>query len=189
MPTSRRPRGRCERCRRSAARASARARAVPDRLALVGLTVSATTSRPRTCPSQPANTGVRPAASAASCAPSSSLGTVSDQAGRPAAGPADDRGVAVDDARAPRARCVLANDSTAGRPGRGPPRPRPRWPGRSGARRRAPGRRRGAAARRGLRRPPACTSTRAHRAGRDRAGLVQHDRVDPAGGLQHLADP
>ena len=61
-----------------------------------------------------------------------------------------------------------------------------RSPGRSGARRRARARRRAAAPRRGRRPSATTTSTSAHPAGRDGAGLVEHDRVDLARGLEDL---
>ena len=61
-----------------------------------------------------------------------------------------------------------------------------RSPGRSGARRRPRARRRGAAPRRASTPSAASTSTQRHPAGGDRAGLVEHDRVDPARGLEDL---
>ena len=64
--------------------------------------------------------------------------------------------------------------------------PRARSPARSGARRRPRARPRCGAARRGSCRPRASTSTRLILPGRDRAGLVEHDRVDPARGLEDL---
>ena len=63
------------------------------------------------------------------------------------------------------------------------PAPRRRSRGRSGARSRARARRPGAAR---SSRSPTATSTSVIRPRRDRAGLVEHDRVDAAGGLEHL---
>ena len=62
---------------------------------------------------------------------------------------------------------------------------RGRSPGRSGARRRPRARRRAAAPRRG-RAVGDDDVDEAHPAGGDGAGLVEHDRVDPAGGLEDL---
>ena len=61
-----------------------------------------------------------------------------------------------------------------------------RSPGRSGARRRPRARRRGAAPRRASSPSASATSTRLIAAGGDRAGLVEHDRVDRARGLEDL---
>ena len=76
---------------------SPRSRSSAIAAALVGLTVSATTSSPRTAPSQPTSTAVRPAASASSWAARSVVVEVHRPVGeQPLA--ADDDAVAVDDA-------------------------------------------------------------------------------------------
>ena len=113
--------------------------------ALVGLAVSATTSRPRAPPSQPAATTVWPLACAAARACVELGGQVLAPLGEQAR-PAGDDGVAVDDALDAEALAVLerldrrqlADLARA---------PRRRWRGRSGARRRPRARRRAAAAR------------------------------------------
>ena len=153
--------------------------------ALVGFTVSATTSRPRAAPSQPTAMTVRPADSAAWRA----LLQLGVQGlcplGRPARTPGRRR---RRDRRPPRARPGPGwRRTTPPRAGRRPaPGRRRRRPRRPGARRRPP-----------AHRPAASSSVSSvparrddvdqlHPAGGDGAGLVQHDGVDPAGGFQDL---
>ena len=177
--------GRRARCRRSAAPAAARARvSSATASALVGLTVSATTRRPRAPPSQPTATTVWPAGLAPRLRAASSSGG-SAWPSRRAGRPAGDDGVAVDDALDAEALAVAE---------------RPRPPAARRARAAAPGDRAGDRVLGGVlerageaqqprsRSTPSATmtSTHAHAPGRDGAGLVEHDRVDAPGRLQHL---
>ena len=149
----------------------------------VGFTVSATTRIARAAPSQPTATAVRPAASASARAASSSAGSGIDQSASSAGRPA-----------------------TTPWPSTAPSTPRPsRFAKPSTARERAElvARRRGDRAgdrvlggvlerARQAQRLGAVGAVRGgdadelHAPGRDRAGLVEHDRVDAAGGLEHL---
>ena len=165
--------------RRPSARSSATA------AALVGFTVSATTSdRPRLA--VPAGDHGRAAVV---------LGGAPRPGGEPPAArcpgrPRRRRGRRRRRARRPRPRTPspgrLANSVDARQAARPAPRRPRRWPGRSGARD-APRARRPAAAPRASSTPSATIDgDQRHAAGGDRAGLVEHDRVDPAGALEHL---
>ena len=162
-----------------------RSRSCATASALVGLTASATTSTPRAAPSQPTATAVRPAASA--------------------------RGHGA--LRARRGRCWRPLGQQPRR-GRRAPRARRRRPARRGPRRWRSPRPAGSVPTRSAApaamawaigcseassSAPASRSSslailavgdddvdQGHPAGGDGAGLVQHDGVDPAGGLQHL---
>ena len=148
----------------------------------VGLTVSATTSTARARPSQPAAIAVRPRASAAGGPRRASGSGACAQSASSAGRPTTTR-MAVDDALD--AEALAVGEALDGRQRAARPRRRRRSPGRSGARRRARARRRGAA-------PRAVDAVgdddvdEAHPAGGDGAGLVEHDGVDPARGLEHL---
>ena len=132
----------------------------PTASALVGLTVSATTSTPRTAPSQPTSTAVRPAASAAPAAPTyarpagPARSRASSRAGPtttgrdPSTTPATPRPAGVRERRARRGRAARA------RAARGGDAPRA-----IGCSERPPARRRAAAARRRSRRRRRTTST------------------------------
>ncbi len=150
----------------------------------MSLTASATTSRPRSAPSQPTTTTVRPAASAA-CLRLDQLGArgqcpVGQQ---PAA--ADERPHVPRRRRARRALDVLETSrrTAACRPGRAAPLATARATGCSEACSSAPASR------------SSCSRSvtdgrddieQGHRARRHRAGLVQHHGVDPARRFQHL---
>ena len=149
----------------------------------VGLTVSATASRPRTSPSQATSTAVRPCASASRRAASSASGTrrlhsrhqrrAADLDAAPADHALDAEALAVDERL----------DGLERRRARGR---RRRSPARSGARRRPRARRRRPAAPPRRCRPRRTTRASAIRPRGHGAGLVEHDRVDAAGGLEDL---
>ena len=157
-----------------------------DRLGrLVGLTVSATTSTPRTRPSQPTATG----------GPAGGLGRRRGVgAARPAAVPARRAAVGgrrrtawpVDDAAGRRARrgCAKSLDRRAGR--RRSRAAAAIGPGDRVLARRPRGRRPAAARSSAVVAVAGDDVDQGHPAGGDGAGLVEHDGVDPAGGLQHL---
>ena len=122
----------------------------------------------------PRRPGGRRRARAARC-----IAQSASSAGRP-----DDQRVAVDDALD--AEALAVGEALDRRQRARPPRRPWRWPGRSGARRRARARRRAAAPRSRSTPSATVTSTRRHPAGGHGAGLVEHDRVDAAGGLEDL---
>ena len=169
-------------------RASGRGRAAgATASAEVGLTASATTQRRRgPAPSQPTATAVAPVAcglgerarrarraGAATCS-ASRRGAADERPACPSTTPCDAEPLEVGEVLDRRQRADPVARAVGDRPGR------------SGARRRPRARRRAAAPRRRPRRRPATTSTQGHPAGGDGAGLVEHDGVDPAGGLEHL---
>ena len=140
-------------------------------------------ARPRR-PSRP-RPAVRPSASAAGDRAPSAAAAAWPRLSEAAAGRPHHDGVAVDDARARRGRARLAKSVDAGQrptPSRPPAAMRPAERVLGGVLDRA-----GQPQRVVGRTPSAVTtSTQRHPAGGDGAGLVQHDRVDAAGRLQHL---
>ena len=151
--------------------------------ALVGLTVSATTNSARASPSQPATTAVVPAPSASRRARSSSARQLERPARRAAPGGRRRRACPSTTPSTPRParlREALDRGQRAGR-ARGA-----RSPARSGARSAlssAPTSRSASS-----RSTPVggATLDERHAPARDRAGLVEHDRVDAARRLEHL---
>ena len=162
---------------------SPRRRSSATAAALVGLTVSATTTTPRTWPSQPTRIGVRPAASAASLAARRASSRCIDQSARKRSRPATTAWPSTTPVT-PRP-WLLAKLSTgaSSSPASRAPAAMARAIGCSDASSSEP------ASRSSLVAVDAVGGhdvDEGHRAGGDGAGLVEHDRVDPPGRLEHL---